>query len=636
MGTISQWYRSVDGSPGFTEEALIVLSKKQQQASLQGYQILCNLVLDEVSIRKQIEWTGKRFTGYIDIGSHLDSDVLPEAREAIVFLLVALNGHWKIPVGYFFIDGLSGNEKANLVNKCLEFVHTSGVVVTSITCDGAPANFKMMEELGANFKDASNLKTHFKHPVTNKDVYIYCDPCHMIKLVRNCFGSQKKLKDGNNQNIEWCYMEKLVEIQYEQGLHLANKLKFRHLDWEREKMKVRLAVQVFSRSVSDALIFLAEHQKHSEFKDAKPTANFIRKFNDLFDIFNTRNNFAKYQYKRPLSQKNSINTFEYLKEIEDYILQLSLNGVSVLKCNRKTGFLGFLICITSLRKMFQHYVIEKNMLKYLLTYKISQDHLELFFSAIRMRGGFNNNPTARQFETAYKRLLIHTEIKEATTGNVMNLEDLKILTYGSGITINENGEDLQQSKEYLTLLDNFQIKISTEYIHSEAWNLTPYLEDVVGYISGYVGRSVSKCITCSYCKELLHSCVTNSSLQKSKQYGKLFAASTLLIQICTSAEKFFRFFLKTEGLVSKSVGNKLLNTLVYNTIKNIDGTILNAFSDHLFDDDPLDNHVFDVIKLILKIFFKIRIHHELTKKIDIMKRGRIRSMNTKSILFRNE
>lgn len=67
-----------------------------------NYTILCNLVLDEMAIRKQIEWTGKKFVGYVDFGANVDSDSLPEAKEVLVFMLVALNAQWKIPVGYFF------------------------------------------------------------------------------------------------------------------------------------------------------------------------------------------------------------------------------------------------------------------------------------------------------------------------------------------------------------------------------------------------------------------------------------------------------------------------------------------------------------------------------------------------------
>jgi hypothetical protein len=47
-------------------------------------------------------------------------------------------------------------------------------------------------------------------------------------------------------------------------------------------------------------------------------------------------------------------------------------------------------------------VEEKKMLLYVPAYKVSLDHLELFFSSIRSAGGWNNNPTARQFTAAYK------------------------------------------------------------------------------------------------------------------------------------------------------------------------------------------------------------------------------------------
>uniref|UniRef100_A0A1S4KWE5 Transposable element P transposase-like RNase H C-terminal domain-containing protein n=2 Tax=Ixodes scapularis TaxID=6945 RepID=A0A1S4KWE5_IXOSC len=54
---------------------------------------------------------------------------------------------------------------------------------------------------------------------------------------------------------------------------------------------------------------------------------------------------------------------------------------------------------------------------YILTHKISQDHLEIFFGSIRGKGGYNNNPTAWQFKAAYKRLLIQTEVKSSEAGN---------------------------------------------------------------------------------------------------------------------------------------------------------------------------------------------------------------------------
>jgi hypothetical protein len=72
--------------------------------------------------------------------------------------------------------------------------------------------------------------------------------------------------------------------------------------------------------------------------------------------------------------------------------------------------LGILINMNSIEGIVDEHIIKKEHLKYLLTYKLSQDHLDMFFCNIRARGGFNNIPTAAQFESAYKKILVHTEL----------------------------------------------------------------------------------------------------------------------------------------------------------------------------------------------------------------------------------
>lgn len=54
------------------------------------------------------------YHGYIDMGTKLDDDSLPVAKEALVFMVVALNSSWKMQVGYFLIDGLAANKRGNL------------------------------------------------------------------------------------------------------------------------------------------------------------------------------------------------------------------------------------------------------------------------------------------------------------------------------------------------------------------------------------------------------------------------------------------------------------------------------------------------------------------------------------------
>ena len=142
--TLRQWYSGLNCQPGFTEEAFRALSVRVKEATSSGKQVICSLMLDEMAIRKQIEWNGEKFVGYVDIGTDIDDDSAPVATEALVFMVVALNDNWKIPVAYFMIDGMNGVERANLVKQCLLKLHDFGVSVKTLTCDGPSCNFSMM------------------------------------------------------------------------------------------------------------------------------------------------------------------------------------------------------------------------------------------------------------------------------------------------------------------------------------------------------------------------------------------------------------------------------------------------------------------------------------------------------------
>lgn len=91
--TIHKWYKCIDGSPGFTTESLNAL---KLIASKSKKPLYCCLMIDEMAIRKKIEWDGKKFHGYVDFGGSLDTDEAPEAKEALVMLVTGINASWKV------------------------------------------------------------------------------------------------------------------------------------------------------------------------------------------------------------------------------------------------------------------------------------------------------------------------------------------------------------------------------------------------------------------------------------------------------------------------------------------------------------------------------------------------------------
>lgn len=112
--TLTTWYKSVDANPGFTTESLNCI---QLLAKRKDKQLYCTVSMDEMEIRRHVQWDGEKCVGLVNYGEALDGDSVAEAKEALVFMVTSINDGWKIPVGYFLIDGCNGEQKANLVKQ---------------------------------------------------------------------------------------------------------------------------------------------------------------------------------------------------------------------------------------------------------------------------------------------------------------------------------------------------------------------------------------------------------------------------------------------------------------------------------------------------------------------------------------
>lgn len=120
----------------------------------------------------------------------------------------------------------------------------------------------------------------------------------MVKLLRNALEDGGAFLDDQNRTISWQYFKDLIILQENQGLHLATKIRSRHIYYHNEKMKVKLAVQLFSSSVADALEYCNKDLKLREFLESEATSNFCRIVDQLFDIFNTRNSLSKNNFRK--------------------------------------------------------------------------------------------------------------------------------------------------------------------------------------------------------------------------------------------------------------------------------------------------------------------------------------------------
>lgn len=117
-----------------------------------------------------------------------------------------------------------------------------------------------------------------------------------------------------------------------------------------------------------------------QFKGSEGTVKFIRSINCIFDFLNVRNPWGK-GYKSPIRQQNEHIWRPRIEQELKYLAGLkTTENVPIGKSSRNAGFIGLSTAVVAVFSIFQRYVkSDSSTLQYLLTYKLSQYHLELFF-----------------------------------------------------------------------------------------------------------------------------------------------------------------------------------------------------------------------------------------------------------------
>lgn len=385
--TIKKWYANsqCNGEPGVSQESINTLRNLVKESKDEIY---VTLSFDEVHIRRNCQWSDvrKKFMGQITYGSIPENaEYLPVANNAIVFMVNGVNLSFNLPVAFHFINCLQAHEKTALLLIVLKAVSETGVKVLVILFDGLPQNFTVCRLLGASFDIHKDFKPFIINPYDGCEIAIMLDPPHMQKLVRNCIGTLETMYHVDGTKIEWKFYEALEKLRLECDI-VTHKITKQHILFKKNIMNVSLATQLLSESVAKSMeTFSVLPHTESIFEGCEGTVQFTRRWNNIFDIFNSKVNSNDNIFKTPINQHSKEKIFAYLDESINYIMNLrvsSPHGESVLKIRRKTAFLGFIINITNLKQLHLNYV-ETNKIRIIETQNLNQDPLENLFGRIR-------------------------------------------------------------------------------------------------------------------------------------------------------------------------------------------------------------------------------------------------------------
>jgi hypothetical protein len=288
-------------------------------------------------------------------------------------------------------------------------------------------------------------------------------------------------------------------------------------------MNVALAAQTVSGGVSDALLF-GEQIQLPGLEDSGGTARFLRRINDLFDVFNSRSLTEK-GFKHPLNKSNWEPVKEFLEETLLILLSATdSSGKLITKTKRRMGILGFIFNINSLISFIPEVLEGSSPMSFFMTCRLSQDNLENFFSMVRARGQRNNNPSALDFGYAHRALLSHAKLAGFSFMNANCMEQnstLETLPVTPSCSSNDN--------ESINALQNQPA-------------LTEFSRGILFYVGGFVIRQVFPHITCDVCVSGIMTSKEDcpSGLLKLKNRGGLVVPSSDLVAVLEVAEKCIR------------------------------------------------------------------------------------------------
>ena len=267
--------------------------------------------------------------------------------------------------------------------------------------------------------------------------------------------------------------------------------------------------------------------------------------------------------------------------LTDYIFALKDERGNLLRNGRhKTVIWGFAFSIQSVKAMAEELLYHSlQQFHYVLTYKFSQDPIELLFNKIQRWGGWNNNPSAKDFRLALRRIVIRNSIEPSKTGNCTNFEDAFSESQG---LLDFSWKRKQKPVDLVdsSASDTFSISAERMLIENDLNSPNILRDNVLYYASGFIVSSLLSKLDCTSCRsELLldpNDCyASNMSLfpfyakfTTSKQKGGLVFPSIAVLKIVKATEVIFR-----RKVIENDIG--------ISKEKHLDQKIQNSVLEHL-------------------------------------------------------
>ena len=380
--------------------------------------------------------------------------------------------------------------------------------------------------------------------------------------------------------VDFKHLDLLVQYQEQHCLKIAPKLTQdvlhpRHF----EKMNVRGAMAVFSKTTSSALEHLVENCGFP--RDFCTTAKFIESMQKWYSLINSR----------CPSMALSLNNEDAFQDAVQFIKMMA-NLFATLKTddNKWKPYQTALVAASTSIIELANDLLKNENFGFFLTSRVSQDSLENTFCAVRSK---NPVPTAREFKYNLRAICCAQYLKEKKSTSY-EFDDTNYLVNCLGDIVKNperNGDDDELEEFARIFAPNSDNDDNVDLIVSEGASLY--------YLAGYVIRSVMQTNrTCENCVGIFISGDEDSNFPE-QELQKLRAFKQSALVECSKIA-YDKLFVQAENLIRSFPRDQLLSS------KSVTKKLVAMFQQHKQTAFNLTCH--DTEAAILKKFFRTRLH----------------------------
>lgn len=476
--TLLKEIRAVKIGPGLENPELYKLLKKKVDG-FQEQNKYCLLCFDEMSIKANLFYERNQDSIIGLAIGHKGEKIFKPALTACVLMLRGLYCKWKQPLAYFLCHTSCPAELLlQILTESLQKLETVGLKVCAVTSDMGSNNIKL-----SNILNVSPEHTGFY--LNNHHLFYIFDIPHIIKAIRNMLMKYNFYIDG--KKISWQYIRDFYEMDKKFPVKAAHKLTDSHIyPTNFQKMKVKLATQVFSYSVHVGMSFYIRFGSLP--MEATDTAKFVNTMDQLFDVLNSSQTFSSKKYNAAF--KGTSLQLDFLKGCLSLFEKLEVRDRNNSNITKKMKFIKSIkISINSVVNLY-NFLRDTAGFEYLLTKRLNQDCLENHFGKIRSENGNCINPTPIQFRRTFKKLQCVNLLNSGTENCEADVDQMLLKLPDFKDDSVPEDKDVKKVNE-----------VDTE-INSMSYSKDELLQkNFIRYVCGYLlnkALRIHSCDTCSF------------------------------------------------------------------------------------------------------------------------------------------